>query len=131
MLIATMYNILNIKHDNKKIMRIKKYINRYGINMIFNNGITPLMLACQREDYIIANQLIESGVDVNTRDYYGYRTALHYISKLQCNPKVDYIVRQLITANADINVRDADNMTALHYACYNHNYSKDNTFYSL
>ncbi|MHB0999150.1 MAG: ankyrin repeat domain-containing protein [Armatimonadota bacterium] len=76
-----------------------------------NNYIEKLITAIQKTDIKTLRELLESGIDANTRDQYG-RSALIY-AVVDGNTEV---VKILIENKADINMRDNEGWTALHAA---------------
>lgn len=75
-----------------------------------------LFISVKNADIYTTKYLINTvGVDVNVRDKNYKKTAMHKASSsdgIEC-------IKFLIDANADINVRDINNITPLHEASYN------------
>ena len=78
------------------------------INSINDEGHTPLVIACIRENTLIANILLEANADPNIALLDG-NTALHFASSW--NNK--YIAESLLKYNANINAQNENGQTAL------------------
>ena len=85
------------------------------VNVSNSLGVLPLHLACQRcpIDTIVA--ILDVGADVNCRDKQGLRP-LHYAAKGPDRPKS---ISLLAEKGAVVEALDANNRTALDYACEN------------
>ncbi len=67
--------------ESGSIDKVQKYINSGGdLNIRGNNGITALMIACDREHIEIVKLLIAAGADLNAKDDDGF-TALMIADK--------------------------------------------------
>jgi ankyrin repeat protein len=82
-----------------------------------NNGSTPLHLATIGRHFEVARSLLEYKADVNTLDGGGW-TPLHKAS--QCwwkgDPEIVRLVRLLLDNDANVEVQDKHENTALHFA---------------
>jgi ankyrin repeat protein len=90
-----------------------------NINVLFleRGGVTPLMWACRRNYGLFAQELLQRGVELNTRDNDG-KTALYLASSrghTEC-------VRLLLEYGADPEVRSMHGRTALITASLNNRY---------
>jgi len=75
-------------------------------------GLTPLMIASEKNHEKIVFLLLSKGANVHAKDSYG-RTALHFAVEGHDNPK---IAELLIKAGIGINVKDGEQETALRNA---------------
>lgn len=83
------------------------------------DGVTPLMLAQDyqlHESDVLTPVLIEKGADVNRVDNEG-NTALLLHTRWHCDRDV---IKAMIKAGYDLNTRNADGNTVLHFAVKNH-----------
>ncbi|XP_065335614.1 putative ankyrin repeat protein RF_0381 [Cloeon dipterum] len=95
------------------------------LNVKNNEGETPLLLACKKEEWSIAKILLKKTVDINARDKNG-RTALHYAVKVEGydglkNSNAFDLVQELCKRGADLALTDNDGMNAFHHAITNSN----------
>ena len=101
-------------------VRIKMLEALSNVDIPDNDDRTPLMLA-QMQDYSTAYEVtstfLDKEVDVNHTDNNG-NTALLLHTDRHCNKDV---VKELIRAGADINAKNKDGNTALHFALKNGN----------
>jgi ankyrin repeat protein len=73
---------------------------------------SPIILAAKVNDTDILEQLISVGVNVNEQDYRGF-TALHYA----CLYRNEHAIKQLLNANADLQLTDAFGNKPYDYYC--------------
>lgn len=104
----------------KPEVRVKMLEALNAVDIPGDDGKTPLLLA-QSQDYgtavEVTNFLLDKGVDVNRADNYG-NTALLLHADRHCNKGV---IKELIRAGADINAKNKNGDTALHFALINGN----------
>lgn len=101
--------LLEVKNDSCCF----KYVN--------DKGFTPLLIAVYKENYKVAEKLIELGSDVNfISDFGSVLMAAMYNSN-------DKIFNLLINSNVDINLQDKNGNTPLMFAVYigNESYVKE------
>lgn len=101
------------KEDKANTVRALKSIDIPG-----KDGVTPLMLAQDyqlRESHILTPVLIEKGADVNRVDNEG-NTALLLHARWSCDRDV---IKAMVKAGCNLNARNADGNTALHFAVRN------------
>ena len=118
---------IDFNDGNVPINIVQLLLNRgANVNIKASNGVTPLHLALARVEYqeeckSIVSSLIDKGADVNARvsdeaDYDSGYTPLHFA--VIYKGASDLIV-PLIEAGADVNKKDAEACTPLHYAVAN------------
>ncbi|CAG9821966.1 unnamed protein product [Phaedon cochleariae] len=83
------------------------------INAVSDTGSTPVRSACFMTHFEIVKYLVEHGADINRPNYNG-GTCL--INSVQSANLCDFLLKN----NADVNARDIQNKTALHYAIQEH-----------
>jgi ankyrin repeat protein len=89
-------------------MAILKYLIMASAEIDLTKDTTPFMISCILNHFDIANELLNSGANVNHRDCDG-RTAIFY-AKLRNDKKLyDY----LITKGASINIKDNHGLSVL------------------
>ena len=95
------------------------------VNSRDKRGRTALHLACYKDDYKMAEYLIEIGADVNVTDVGGDTPLL---TVLQSRPgrgldeEYTTLIQKMLEKGADVNSRYKHGRTALHLACYNNDY---------
>ncbi|QMV45717.1 hypothetical protein HC358_00995 [Wolbachia pipientis] len=95
-----------------KVKEIDDLINGgVNVNVICQDGMTPLHYAAKKHNEDIANALIKAGADVNAKDQDG-RTPLHWAA-IERNKDV---ASALIKAGADVNAKDDYGRIPLHWA---------------
>lgn len=98
-----------LKGSVEEVMQTVKE-NADAVHQTTKEGITPLLLACQRGNIEVASYLLELAVDLDYVSEIG--TAL-----MVCATKGnDSIAKLLLDKKANPNIRDADGNTALIYA---------------
>ncbi|XP_065336263.1 ankyrin-3-like [Cloeon dipterum] len=93
------------------------------LNSTNSEGETPLLLACKRGEWIIAQKVLAKRVDVNAKDKKG-RTALHYTMNFTEDDGLEDLhafdlVQELCKRGADLASTDNDGMNAFHHAMRN------------
>ena len=89
--------------------------SRVPVNYVGSDGLTALMIACEKEWVPGVNMLLEAGANASFENIYG-RTALMIAVKYNRN---DNIARLLINRGANINKTDTSGNTVLMYAVQN------------
>lgn len=109
---ATRYNQYDI---------VEKFINNNeDLNIVDDEGWTPLMMACRYQYHLIVKQLIDNGADIHLKNEMG-KTALHMASQWGELKSVKYLIEN----GTDINIQDCDGWTPLMYAS-RYSYSTSN-----
>ena len=102
---------LTLAVKEKRVKDIEKYIkDKYNLNGLDSDGITPLGAAVLQGDLKIVKLLVEKGAGLNTPDI-NRLTPLHHSVKTGNKDIVVY----LLGRGCDINARDVSNMTLLHF----------------
>lgn len=112
-----------------RVMEIARVLVDAGvdINALTRFGITALHMAIQNiydNDMTMVSFLLAAGADVNYPPYgmrllptgHGFMTALHFASFME--PKSEYLLPLLLSAGADIYIRDDHMMTPRIFARY-------------
>lgn len=86
------------------------------IDAVSDTGSTPVRSACFMTHFEIVKYLVEHGADINRPNYNG-GTCL--INSVQSAPLCEFLVQN----GAQVNARDIQNKTALHYAIQEHRYT--------
>lgn len=127
--------ITYVKNEPENIEKIKQLIkNGANVNMQDEEGYTPLYHAYinknndgYNQKYELLQWLLANGGDVNHKYEKSYQyqiknglsypsedyTLLHYVASTTNDPK---LIKILIKAGANINIKAPDGLTALHYA---------------
>jgi ankyrin repeat protein len=87
-----------------------------NVNVKTSNGWTPLHLAAYHCHESIAYLLVERGAEVEVATTYSEQTPLHWAAWNDAGDLVEFFLRN----GADINARNSDDETALHYAAVSH-----------
>ena len=97
-------NILHDLIENNKIEQISKLLKteKYGINQLNKEGLSPLHISVMKNNYQIVKLLLESGANPNIKSLYKNQTPLHF-AYLNKN---DLIISELIKFNASENLTD-------------------------
>lgn len=107
--------------SDRNMTKVVKAIVKYGedydaffcnIDSVFNNGRTPLIVACTKNNESLAVYLIEMDADLDIVDVFG-KTALLYA----CDENNSYIRYNLLEYECDVNISGKDRDTALQFAC--------------
>ena len=96
--------------------KIGKQLENFDVDILDNEGYTPLIRAAENGHHSCLNEMIKAGADVNATGSYGY-TALLIASvkdETEC-------VAALIHAGADVNSRNDSGRTALYGAVVHRN----------
>lgn len=91
-------------------------VNPKAFNTVNQDGYTPLILACYRNNIDIAKYIIDNGGDINKNSAMGTPLMAAVVKG-----NLD-IVKLLLDKHADVNSTDANKMTALLYASMFKNY---------
>ncbi len=104
---------LQMALSKKNIAFSEALINaRANVNEADSSGNTPLILAAEQVNIPLMKMLLKAGAKPNYERRYGLRTALHVaIDKADLN-----MMRMLLNAHADVNIRGNSRQTALHLA---------------
>ena len=94
-----------------KKLEEKKYDKEWKNASNWRNGYSFLMWSIENKHEKITKLLIEAGVDVNVKTSLGH-TALMIASKMGETQAVNLLIK----ANANLDIQDDDDNTALHYA---------------
>ena len=98
----------------EKIKDLSSRNEKSTLNMVDNNGFSPLHYAAYNNRLDILMLLLEQGANPSIKDSYGYQP-LHWAAK----QKVYAIVRKLIDYNAPIDGKGEYARTPLHMAVFN------------
>ena len=102
-----------------RLADIKEYLTNGGdINIIFNSNENMLSVAARNGYTYIVKYLIKEGIDLDWVDYLN-RSVLILLCSTHLNSKSEELVKILIDAGADLNIKDKKNQTALYYAAQN------------
>ena len=105
---SSIFDIARSGSLNELKSLIKKDLNI--INKISKEGYSALTLACYYSNNEIANYLIKHVKDINSKSSYGTPLMAATIKKNS------YLTKLLLENNADPNLSDKNNSTALHYS---------------
>ena len=94
----------------------KIMFNKVDLNSLDEFGMSPLMLACERNNFSNAKLLIEYGANVNAKGTHDF-TAYHFAAKYGCLQLLEY----LFLSNGNLNAVDAFNGGLLYWACEGNN----------
>ena len=100
---------------------------KIDVNAQDENGLTPLFYACESNNVLVVNQLLDHGLNVNLRTKENEH--ILHAAVLNKDPKVTQAVfesKQLM--NTDKNVTDIDGYTVFHSAAHNEHSSKPLAF---
>ena len=82
-----------------------------------NDQATPFLLASFHLKLEIAEKLFQNGADANAVNIYG-QNALHLLAQNQHTDDYQHFGRRLLERGVDMNGRDKDERTPLHFASY-------------
>ena len=94
----------------------KIMFNKVDLNSLDEFGMSPLMLACERNNFSNAKLLIEYGANVNAKGTHDF-TAFHFAAKYGCLQLLDY----LFLSNGNLHAVDAFNCSLSYWACEGNN----------
>lgn len=96
-------------------LNIVKYLIRIGanINSVSDTGSSPIRSACYMSNIEIVQHLVDSGADIRKANFNGGTCLINSVQ----SPK---LCSYLISKGADINARDIQDKSALHYAIQEH-----------
>lgn len=113
----------------KKYPKVMRKGSKCCLNLLDQDGLTPLFKAIQGSHELAALELAASGADVNFCGFYQDTkvneprvknvSCLMYAIKLGLTKLADY----LVTAGADCSIRDSSGKTAVHYASMFNNFN--------
>ncbi|KAJ8917848.1 hypothetical protein NQ315_010761 [Exocentrus adspersus] len=83
------------------------------INAVSDTGSTPVRSACFMTHFEIVKYLVEHGADINRPNYNGGTCLINSVQSAS-------LCEFLLSSGADVNARDIQNKTALHYAIQEH-----------
>ncbi|OUM61947.1 hypothetical protein PIROE2DRAFT_22380, partial [Piromyces sp. E2] len=85
------------------------------------DGQTPLMIASQLNNEVIAEFLIEKGAEIDVKDNNGITPIMWACEKE--NEHNSTLVKLLVEKGANVNVKDKNGFTPLYHACIKENES--------
>ena len=94
----------------------KIMFNKMDLNSLDEFGMSPLMLACERNNFSNAKLLIEYGANVNAKGINDF-TACHFAAKYGYLQLLEY----LFLSNGNLHAVDAFNCSLLYWACEGNN----------
>ncbi|XP_065334647.1 uncharacterized protein LOC135935944 [Cloeon dipterum] len=97
--------------DHNIIQWIVQQVDDTVLNAINASGETPLLLACRKMFWSVAELLLTRNVDVNATDMWG-KTAMHYAA----NSDNLFLVKRMHEKRADFALTDSEEMNSLHHA---------------
>lgn len=96
-------------------LAVVKCLVRLGsnINAISDTGSTPVRSACFMTNMEIVQYLVEHGADITKPNFNGGTCLINAVQSVE-------LCTYLISKGVDVNARDIQNKTALHYAIHEH-----------
>lgn len=96
---------------------VVKCLIRLGscINSLSDTGSTPVRSACYMTNMDIVHYLVEHGADIKKPNYNGGTCLINSVQSVQ-------LCMYLISKGADVNAKDIQDKTALHYAIQEHRF---------
>lgn len=97
--------------EDDATLQMRNSLRAYGANVdaIDSNGETLLIRAVRKDSIDLVRWLILKGANLNVQDKEGRTAVMHAV----LNPQGDAALKLLIAAKADLNLRDAQDYTAL------------------
>lgn len=94
---------------------VVKYLVRVGanINAVSDSGSTSVRSSCFMTNMEIVEFLVENGANIKKPNYNGGTCLINSVQSVQ-------LCSYLISKGADVNAKDIQNKTALHYAIQEH-----------
>lgn len=94
---------------------VVKYLVRVGanINALSDSGSTPVRSSCFMTNMKIVQYLVEHGAEIKIANYNGGTCLINSVQSVE-------LCAYLISKGADVNAKDIQNKTALHYAIQEH-----------
>lgn len=127
--ISAIYNAKNVSVLMKCVLLSSRYpslVRRVEnisatINDTCEHGFTALHLACLNSDFILPNIvqfLLSHKADVNKLTTNGSTPLISIFESIRLRPSIKYVIRLLIKAGADINIKNNGGRTALIQAMF-------------
>lgn len=108
--------------DENNLQDVHQYLNE-GVNIEttrMKQGFTPLMCAISKQNKDMVALLLERGANTATLDKEGYYTPLMYAISIREVNEGRALAELLLDRGADINQRNKEGTTAIHYAILCH-----------
>jgi len=133
-----MYNInellINFIYAKSSYNKIKFLLDYINVDTIGKRGITPIMEACQNNNFDLIKLLIQNGADTNKVSD-NKRTVFSYLAKFSSYETIKFVLvhgtaikiwnrtgsKKIIIPEIVITGPDIYGKTPLHYACYYNN----------
>lgn len=97
---------------------VVKFLVRIGANLdaVSDSGSTSVRSSCFMTNMEIVEFLVENGANIKKPNYNGGTCLINSVQSVQ-------LCAYLISKGADVNAKDIQNKTALHYAIQEHRYT--------